>query len=192
MIGAVLSGLGAAANIASSIFGGVKAGREMRKNVRSAEQEKSANEAWYARRSNENPTMRADAQRILAMTEDAIKRRNEQAAGTQAVMGGTNEATRANTEANAKAVSDTASAIAAQGEARKDAYEQQYLQRKEALRQEINNLRMGKAANIAQAAQGVGKAAAKAMASIGSAFDNTGESSVPDEGTEKKEDEQAS
>ena len=96
-----------------------------------AEQQQD-NQDWYDRRYNEDATQRADAQRLLQMTEESIKNRNRQAAGTQAVMGGTEESVAAAKAANSQALADATSQIAASADARKDAIEQQYLQRKNA------------------------------------------------------------
>ena len=96
-----------------------------------AEQQQE-NQDWYNRSYNEDATQRADAQRMLQRTEEIIKNRNRQAAGTQAVMGGTEESVAAAKAANSQALADATSQIAASADARKDAIEQQYLQRKDA------------------------------------------------------------
>jgi hypothetical protein len=98
------------------------------------------NQNWYDRRYNEDATQRADAQRILAMTEDRIRNRNKQSAGTAAVMGGTNESVAADKAANAQAMSDAASQIAVAGQARKDQVENQFQQRKNSLQSQLDNL----------------------------------------------------
>lgn len=126
LIGGITGTMGA-------IFGGFanrKKAAEMRKLVNQA---KADNENWYKRRYNEDVTQRADAQRILNMTEEAIKRRNQAARGRQIVMGSPEEGVAAEKEQNNKAYSDVMSQIAAAGEQRKDAIEQQYLNRKERL-----------------------------------------------------------
>lgn len=153
MIGAIA---GAALGAASSIIGGISASRAMKKYKRQVEQQKRENEDWYNRRYNEDATQRADAQRILQMTEDSIRNRNRAAAGTQAVMGGTDESVAAAKAANNEALSQTMGTIAAQGEARKDAVEDKYLNRKDQLNQELQNIEQKKAQNISQAIKGVG------------------------------------
>ena len=77
----------------------------------------------------------------------------------QAVMGGTDESVAAAKEANAKALADTASQIAVNAEARKDAIEQQYLQTDNELTQQLNAIQQGKANAIAGAVKGVADAA---------------------------------
>lgn len=156
MIGAIV---GAGLQAAGSIYGGIqaaKANRKLRANIR---QQMDENQDWYDRNYNEDFTQRADAQRILTMTEDSIRKRNRAAAGAQAVMGGTEESVAAAKAANNAALADTASRIAAAGEQRKQQVEGQYLNRKEALQGQLNQMQAQKAQNIAQAVQGVGAAA---------------------------------
>ena len=69
-----------------------------------------------------------------------IKQRNQQSAGTQAVMGGTEESVAAAKEANAKALSDATSQIAVAGAQRKDQIEGQYRERKQQLDETLRNL----------------------------------------------------
>lgn len=83
--------IGSAIGAAGSIFGGISASKAMKKIQRNVEAQRQKNQNWYDRRYNEDYTQRADAQRILTQTEESIKNRNKQAAGIQAVMGGTDE-----------------------------------------------------------------------------------------------------
>ena len=85
--------IGAAVGAAGSIFGGISASKAMKRMKKNVEAQRKANQDWYDRRYNEDATQRADAQRILTQTELSIKNRNQQAAGAQAVMGGTDEST---------------------------------------------------------------------------------------------------
>lgn len=95
---------GGALGAVGSIFGGISASKAMKKVKRNIEAQKKANEDWYNRRYNEDATQRADAQRILTMTEESIKNRNKQAAATAAVMGGTEESVAAAKAANSEAL----------------------------------------------------------------------------------------
>ena len=83
--------IGSAIGAAGSIFGGISASKAMKKIKSNVEAQRQKNQNWYDRRYNEDYTQRADAQRILTQTEESIKNRNKQAAGIQAVMGGTDE-----------------------------------------------------------------------------------------------------
>ncbi len=154
--------IGGAIGIGSSIYGGIKASQAMRKVKGNIEQQRRENEDWYDRRYNEDATQRADAQRILTQTAEAIKQRNRAAAGTAAVMGGTEESVAATKAANAQAMADAASRIAVAGEARKDNIEQQYQQRDQALQGQLNNMEVNRANAITQAAAGVAGAAGSA------------------------------
>lgn len=168
MIGSLIgAGLGAAA----SIYGGIRARQAAQKANRMLDQQKADNQAWYDRRYNEDATQRADAQRMLTMTMDRMRRRNQAAAGTAAVMGSSNEAVAAEKAANAQALADTASQIAAAGAARKDQVENQYLAQKNALTQQQIGVQNQQAQNIAQATQGASQALMGAGASVDALLD---------------------
>lgn len=158
----------AAVNAIGSIFGGKKASDAMRGAQRDIEQRNDENEDLYNRRYNEDATQRADAQRILTLTEDSIRKRNRAAAGVKAVMGGNEASVAAQREINNKATADAASRIAAAGEARKDRIEQNYLNRKQALQDQLTSMKVGRAQNTAQAIQGVTSAASNALMNLGS------------------------
>ena len=163
----------AALNAVSSIVGGAQsaaANREAKRIAEAKERQRQAeNQAWYDRRYNEDPLQRSSAQRILTKMAEAIKERNRAAQGRQAVMGGTEESVAATKAANAKAMADAASAIAAANDARKDKIEDKYLNQKYAsedrLAESQEKYEQNRANNIAQAVQGVGNAAGSIIAS---------------------------
>lgn len=159
-MGLIGSIAGGALGAAGSIFGGISASKAMRRVKKSLQAQKEANQNWYDRRYNEDATQRADAQRILTQTEESIRNRNRQAAGAQAVMGGTDESTAAAKAANAQALADATSQIAVNAENRKDQIEQTYQQRDSQINEALNNLEINKAQAISQAVQGVAKAGA--------------------------------
>lgn len=159
-MGLIGSIAGGALGAAGSIFGGISASKAMRRVKKNLQAQKEANQNWYDRRYNEDATQRADAQRILTQTEESIRNRNRQAAGAQAVMGGTDESTAAAKAANAQALADATSQIAAGAENRKDQIEQTYQQRDSQINEALNNLEINKAQAISQAVQGVVKAGA--------------------------------
>lgn len=153
--------IGAAIGAAGSIYGGIQAA-EAAGNVRKGiEKQMRDNQNWYDRRYNEDATQRADAQRLLQLTEDSIKKRNRQAAGTAAVMGGTEESIAAAKEVNNQALADTTSQIVAANEARKDNIENQFIQSKNNFQSQLNDVEQKRAEAISQAIQGVTGAAAK-------------------------------
>ena len=136
--------IGSAIGAAGSIFGGISASKAMKKIQRNVEAQRQKNQNWYDRRYNED-----------------YKNRNKQAAGIQAVMGGTDESVAATKEANSKALADATSQIAAQADARKDNIEATYMQNDNAFVEQLNQLEKGKAEAIAGAVQGVTSAASK-------------------------------
>ncbi len=167
MIGAII---GAAASLGSALYSGFKSAKAAKTAKRNIEKQKAENAAWYNRRYNEDGTQRADAQRLLRKTQDAIKNRNKQAAATQAVVGGTEESVAATKEANANALAEAASAINAQADARKDTIEQSYRNTDTNLNNQLNNIETQRAQNIANA----GAQAISAAGQVGSAIDSLG------------------
>lgn len=153
--------IGAAVGAAGSIFGGISASRAAKKAKQNVEAQRQKNQDWYDRRYNEDATQRADAQRILTMTEESIKNRNRQAAGSAAVMGGTEESVAAAKAANNQALADATSQIAASADARKDAIESQYMANDNQFAEQITQFEQQKAQAIGQAVQGVTQAASK-------------------------------
>lgn len=151
--------IGGAMKIGGSIFGGIKASQAMKQVEKNLNNQMRDNQDWYDRRYNEDATQRADAQRMMAMTMDAIRDRSMDAKGTQAVMGGTEESMAATKAANANALADTASNIAIAGAARKDEVENSYRAKKDSLNEKLNNLQQQKANNIISAVNGVSSAA---------------------------------
>lgn len=151
--------IGSAIGAAGSIFGGISASKAMKRAKKNVEAQRKKNQDWYDRRYNEDATQRADAQRILTQTEESIKQRNKQAAGSAAVMGGTDESVAAAKAANNQALADATSQIAANAEARKDNIEATYMANDNAFVEQLNQLEQGKAQTIGQAVQGVANAA---------------------------------
>ena len=151
--------IGGAMKIGGSIFGGYKASQAMKQVRKNLDNQLRENQDWYDRRYNEDATQRADAQRMLAMTNQAIKERNKAAAGTQAVMGGTEESVAATKAANANALADTASQIAVAGANRKDDIENKYIANKANINKQLNDMQTQKANNIVNAVNGVSSAA---------------------------------
>lgn len=159
-MGILGSAIGGALGIGASIFGGISASKAMKKVKRNIERQMKENQNWYDRRYNEDATQRADAQRILTMTNENIRQRNQAAAGSAAVMGSSEESIAAAKAANNQALADATSQIAVNGERRKDQIESQYLQTKSDLNQQLQNLEIGKANAVSQAVQGVASAGA--------------------------------
>lgn len=151
--------IGSAIGAAGSIFGGISASKAMKKVKRNIEAQRKKNQDWYDQRYNEDATQRADAQRILTQTEESIKQRNKSAAGSAAVMGGTDESVAAAKAANNQALADATSEIAANADQRKDNIEATYMQNDNAFVEQLNNVEQQKAQAISSAVQGVTSAA---------------------------------
>lgn len=163
MIGSIIGG---AMKIGGAIFGGIKAAKAAKRVKENIKQQQAENEAWYDRRYNEDATQRSDAQALLRMTEDSIKNRNRQAAGTQAVMGGTEESVAAARAANNQALTSAVTGINTAAEARKAEIENTYMTKDAQLNSALNDLEMKKAGAVTQAVQGVTNAAGGIMSGL--------------------------
>ena len=154
-MGLIGSIVGGGLSAAGAIFGGISASKAMKKAKRNVEAQRKKNQDWYDQRYNEDATQRADAQRILTQTEESIKQRNRAAAGSAAVMGGTDESVAAAKAANNEALADATAQIAANADARKGSIEATYLQNDNAFVEQLNAIEQGKAQAVSQAVQGV-------------------------------------
>lgn len=156
MLGGIIGGT---AGALGGIFGGISKNKMLKKQMAMIKEQKRENQDWYDRRYNEDATQRADAQAILTQTADMIRRRNQQSAGTQAVMGGTEESAAAAKEANAKALSDATSQIAVAGAQRKDQIEGQYRERQQQLDETLRQLQGQKQDGFQMVSNAIGGAA---------------------------------
>ena len=163
MIGALI---GAGLGLASSIAGGIANRKARRKQEQMLAQQQRENQAWYDRRYNEDPTLRADTVRLLTQMQEQIKNRNRAAKGRQAVMGGTEDSTTAVKEANNKTLADTTSQIVAANEARKDAIEQQYQRNKRSIQGQQMQMEAEKSADTDNVVTGVAGTAANIASTL--------------------------
>ena len=149
--------IGGALGLAGQVLGGISASKAARAERKMLQAQQQKNQNWFDRRYNEDATQRADAQRLLTRVEEGIKNRNKAAAGTAAVMGGGQEAVAAAKAANNEAIADAVGNIVASADARKDAIEQQYMERDAQLEQQLTSAKANQKAQIGQAvAQGLG------------------------------------
>lgn len=161
LLGAIGAGLGIAGSIGPAIFGGSKASKAAKQANKLIEQQQKDNQAWYDRRYNEDYSQTAEAQNLMNYAREQAEKLFRRAEGAAAVTGATEESVaRAKRDAN-EMLSQTASNIAAQGTARKDAIEQQYLNTK-------NGLTQQQVANLQQKAQNISAAAGQASSAFGS------------------------
>lgn len=156
MIGQLAS---AGMKIGGAIAGGIMKRKALKEQKKMLERQQKENQDWYNRRYNEDATQRADAQALLTKTEDSIRQRNAAAAGTQAVMGGTEESVAAAKAANNQALTSAVSNINVAADARKDNIESQYLQTKQSINNQMLQLQKDKMNNIDTAVAGVQSAA---------------------------------
>ena len=167
MIGSIIGG---AIKLGGSIFGGIKASREAKKQQKMLDAQKAENQAWYNRRYNEDGTQRADAQRLLTNTQDLLRRQTMAAQGANAVTGASTETVAAQKAANNQALAEATSTIAAASDARKDNIEQQYQTNNNALADKQMQISRQKQNAITQAVQGVA-GAADSIGGINDRFD---------------------
>lgn len=137
MWGAIIS---AATGAIGGALGTASKSQQIKEQKESVNNRMKNNQAWYDRRYNEDATQRADTQRLLSATEEAIKRRNRAAEGRAAMMGGTEESVEGVREQGNNAMANTVSQIAAQAANRKDEIEKQYIAKQDELNKEYQEL----------------------------------------------------
>jgi len=151
--------LSSAVGIGSSIYGGIQSSRAAKRANALLAQEKNDNQNWYDRKYNEDGTQTASAQNMINQTRQAIKDRANRAAGTQAVMGGTDESTAQTKEADNDLMAKTVGTVAANADAKKDNIESTYIQNKQNLTNQQVGVQNQQAQNITNATTGVLSAA---------------------------------
>jgi len=164
----ILGGIiGGATGLFGGLFGGISKNQMLNRQIALVNEQKRENRDWYDRRYNEDATQRADAQAMLTHTAEMIKKNNRSAAGTAAVMGGTDESAAATKEANAKAMSDTTSQIAVAGAQRKDQIEGQFREKQSQLDEKIRQLEAEKVNGLGMVGNAIGGAASGFATGLG-------------------------
>lgn len=105
--------------MASGIFGGIKSAKAAREQQRLINEQESKNNAWYNRNYYQNYMESAEAQAAMKRVENTLKKQNQEARATAAVMGSTPEAAVAQQQANNEILDNTATGLAAQATQRK-------------------------------------------------------------------------
>lgn len=105
--------------LASGIFGGIKSAKAAREQQRLINEQESKNNAWYNRNYYQNYMESAEAQAAMKRVENTLKKQNQEARATAAVMGSTPEASVAQQQANNEMLDNTATGLAAQATQRK-------------------------------------------------------------------------
>lgn len=153
MIGTIIGG---ALSLGSSIFGGIAARKNAKKAEAELDRRLARERAWYDYNNNLDYTQRADAQAAVNKAREIMLERSKQAAATNAVTGGSDEAeAMAKADAN-KVVADVAGDIAQQSAEFKDANQQQLRAAEQAASQQKQEIYTGRAnASSAAASEGI-------------------------------------
>lgn len=178
----IVSALGAAAGLASSLIGGSQASKAARAAERRQREQEASEGAWYQRRYNEDYVDTAAGQNLVRRAKEYAKENWKKAAGAQAVAGGTDAATQMAKDAGNKMVGDTIADIAATDQQRKSQVDAMHRQAEQGFAQMDMDREMQRAQNITTAAQN----ASNAMMSIGAAVDQGGGSKVNLAGSSNK------
>jgi hypothetical protein len=154
----------------ASLYGTWKAGKNSAAANQAATDEmnaqKTQNEQWYNEKMNENYLDTAEAQATLAKAREMATEQMAAARGRQAVMGGTDASIAQTQQSVNKMLADTMSGLAATGTARKDQFDQTYLNRNNELSRQLIDMYGNKAAQSAAA----GSSAMSSLGSIGSSL----------------------
>ena len=165
-ISAITGGVSAISNLIGAGIAGKKSKDANEAAEKAIRQQQRENEDWYRNKKNENYLETVEAQAALTKARDMAKEQMAQARASQAVMGGTDASLAQTQDAVGNMISDTTTGLAEVGAAKKEAAEQQYLNNKSALAQQVVSMYQNKAAQNAQA----GSNALSALSGIGSSL----------------------
>lgn len=166
-----LAGVG----VASSLFGGYKAGKERKKMSNQIKSWESENKAFYNSQALGDYTQRADAQNAIRQMREQLDRQTKRATNTAAITGGTVEQTAVAKDSANRALADTTSNIAAVGQRFKDRVTDQYMGRKQQLQGMQYQNTAGKANSYENLMQSGLNTAAGALSSLApTAINQTG------------------
>ncbi len=143
--------IGAATQVGSMTASSILQKKQARQRERDLDKQREESRRWFDLQYNQDPLQRADSQRLLNKTMEAIRDRNREAEATKAVVGGTDESVAATKAANAKALSDTMGSIAAANEQRKENAVNTYRNEQSAFDQQQLQSSLQKSNNIAEA-----------------------------------------
>lgn len=155
MIGTIIGGVAA---LGSSIYSAVKSSLQNKKAQQLIAQQRSDNRDWYNAKMSEDYTMRSDAQAVINKQRELLNEQYRNAAATNVVSGGSDEALALQKAAANDAMAQTMSDIASEASAHKDQVEQQYRAQDAALNQQQAQT----ASNQAQATAAAGAQAVNA------------------------------
>lgn len=143
-------GLGVA-GLASSLYGGYKAGQERKKMKSELGAMEAENKALYNTQALGDYTQRADSQNVLRQMRNQLDRQTKRAANTQAITGGTVEQVAVQKDSANKALADATAHIGAIGAQFKDRVTDRYINRKN----QLSMMKMNLASQDAQGWEGL-------------------------------------
>ena len=155
MVGQII---GAAAQVGSSIYGAIKSSQAAKRAEQLISNQRDDNRKWYEEKMAEDYTRRADVQNLLRKQKELFNDQYKNARATNVVAGGTDESLALQKAAANEAVGETMADVAAQATDYKEAVEQQYREKDEALNQQQIAVEQNKAQQIANAAGQMGAA----------------------------------
>ncbi|MBQ9232346.1 MAG: hypothetical protein IJ190_14365 [Prevotella sp.] len=168
----IVSAIGAGLGLASSLIGGAKASSAARAAERRQRAQEARENAWYARRYNEDYVDTAAGQNLVRRAKEYAKENWRKAAGAQAVAGVTDAATQMAKDAGNKMVGDTIANIAATDQQRKSHVDDLHRQAEQGFAQMDMQREMQRAQSITDAAG----AASSAIMSAAGAVEQAGAS----------------
>ena len=152
MIGAAI---GAVASIGSSIFGGIKKRKAMKKQKRILDGQMQENDQWfnaeYGRDVLDNPESRS----YLKSISDKLRKQNRAMENNAVATGATHENMLAQKQAANEVMSDAVNNVVAQQTARKDGIRQQYMANKQSILNNQRTLAAQQAGNVADMASSI-------------------------------------
>lgn len=156
MIGALI---GAGLSAVSSIAGNIAANKRNAEARRMMREQLRENQAWRDKEYYADPTKRGDTIRLMTQTGDLLRARTQNARGTQAMMGGTEDSIANTMQANNETIANATGNLVAANEARKDRVDTQYrTERGRIMGQQIAD-KMQQAGTIADTVKQVGAVA---------------------------------
>lgn len=137
MLGSII---GAGVGLGTSLWGGISAGKNRRRQKKAINNAITDNQSWYDANYNADVLQRADAQRQISQLRDMMSNRRKYNNNLSAITGATQEAQLANQEADNKALTDVSRDMYARGQQYKDNVMNAYLNRKDRLNNSMYNL----------------------------------------------------
>ena len=163
MVGAIV---GAAANVASSIYGAIKSSQANKKAQAMLQSQKDENKRWYEQKMNEDYMLRPEIQNVLRKQRELLTEQYKRAKATNLVAGGTDEQLALQQQAANETLAETTANVAANASDYKESAENQYRSQDAAFTQQQIANEQAKAESIAKAAGQVGQATQGLMASL--------------------------